>query len=428
MSERYVNTTKLDIEKGFYIGIINYKDKSGKYKKKKITTNLKERGNKKEAQKILDEATEELERQLQNDEYGKKVVEIEEDFNFLDYIEKFIENKKQQLQPEVYDGYRHGLSVMTRYFDKNLKLKDVTYKTILGFYDYLRNTRKNKNVTIKHYATILSPALRQAYRDDLIPKNPYEFLPKLKREKSKMNYYTQAEIENLFNYTDHTDIGLIVRIAAFYGFRKSEIIGLRWKSIDFDKKVITIEHKVITSKSVKVYATDTLKTFASNRTLPLFKDIESMLLARKDEVEHNKKIYGMSYNKKYLDYVFVDDMGDLMLPDRVTKTFHRIIKKNKLKYIRFHDLRHSCASLLVANGVPMKNIQEWLGHANFNTTADVYSHLDFSAKTMSANIIENALTSGNVTTNEKLEKEIVALKKLIEEKEKILNSNKNEMC
>lgn len=428
MSERFVSTTKLSVENGVYIGIINYKDKSGKYKKKKINTNLKERGNKKEAQKILDEATEEFERQLQNDDYGKKVVEVKEDFYFLDYIDKFVENKKQQLQPEVYDGYRHCFKIMTKYFNKSLKLKDVTYKTILGYYDYLRNTRKNKNVTIKHHAIILSPALREAYRDDLIPKNPYEFLPKLKREKSKMNYYSQAEIETLFNYTDNTDIGLIVRIAAFYGFRKSEIIGLRWQSIDFDKKVITIEHKVITSKSVKIYATDTLKTFASNRTLPLFKDIENMLLARKDEIEHNKKIYGQSYNSKFLDYVFVDDMGDLMLPDRVTKTFQRIIKKNELKHIRFHDLRHSCASLLVSKGVPMKNIQEWLGHANFNTTADVYSHLDFSAKEMSASVIENALTSGKEATNEELEKEIAALKKLVEEKEKMLNSNKDEMC
>ncbi len=153
-----------------------------------------------------------------------------------------------------------------------------------------------------------------------------------------------------------------------------------------------------------------------------------MLLARKDEIEHNKKIYGQSYNSKFLDYVFVDDMGDLMLPDRVTKTFQRIIKKNKLKHIRFHDLRHSCASLLVSKGVPMKNIQEWLGHANFNTTADVYSHLDFSAKEMSASVIENALTSGKEATNEELEKEIAALKKLVEEKEKMLNSNKDEMC
>lgn len=121
-------------------------------------------------------------------------------------------------------------------------------------------------------------------------------------------------------------------------------------------------------------------------------------------------------------------MGDLILPDRVTKTFQHLIKKNKLRHIRFHDLKYGCVSLLVSKGIPMKNIQEWLGHTNFNTTADVYSHLDFSAKKMSASVIENALTSGKEATNEVLEKEIAALKKLVEEKEKMLNSNKDEMC
>lgn len=161
-----------------------------------------------------------------------------------------------------------------------------------------------------------------------------------------------------------------------------------------------------------------------------------MLLARKDEIEHNKKIYGQSYNSKFLDYVFVDDMGDLMLPDRVTKTFQRIIKKNKLKHIRFHDLRHSCASLLVSKGVPMKNIQEWLGHANFNTTADVYSHLDYTAKYESAKAITTAFTKTpekpicekvyelddidepEIIENENLDNEIAELERKLEEKRK----------
>ena len=77
----------------------------------------------------------------------------------------------------------------------------------------------------------------------------------------------------------------------------------------------------------------------------------------------------------------------------MTDRFQYILKKNKLRYIRFHDLRHSCASLLVASKVPMKNVQEWLGHSNFNTTADVYSHLDYSSKYESANAIASALSS-----------------------------------
>lgn len=98
------------------------------------------------------------------------------------------------------------------------------------------------------------------------------------------------------------------------------------------------------------------------------------------------------YNYKYDEYVFVDDIGDLINPDIISNRFRTLLRKNNLKHIRFHDLRHSCASLLVASKVPMKNIQEWLGHSNFNTTADVYSHLDYSSKYESANAINQALT------------------------------------
>lgn len=258
---------------------------------------------------------------------------------------------------------------MKSYFGNKLKLKDVTYKHIEDYYTYLRTERKNKNVTIKHHAVILSPALRMAYRDDLIPKNPYEFVSKLKREKSKRNHYNVDELEELFKHTDKTKIGLAVRVAAFYGFRRSEVLGLKWNAIDLSQKTITIQHKVIVDKKI-VYAKDKLKTKASNRTLPLFPEIERLLLNRKAEIEHNKYLFGKSYNHQFEDYVFVDDDGKLIYPDYISKTFAKIIKKNKMKYITYHDLRHSCASLLAANNVSMKHIQEWLGHANFNTTAD----------------------------------------------------------
>ena len=180
---------------------------------------------------------------------------------------------------------------------------------------------------------------------------------------------------------------------------------------------------------------DKLKTTASNRTLPLLPETEKLLLERKEQIEHNKKLYGKSYNKKYLDYIFVNDIGDLINPDRVSQTFATILKKNHLKHIRFHDLRHSCASLLVANGVPMKNIQEWLGHSNFNTTADIYSHLDFSSKVQSANVISNALTkfeeqvenSKKEFEEQEIEDEIKKLEKMLEEKRQRRRKEEAEM-
>jgi integrase len=290
---------------------------------------------------------------------------------------------------------------MKLYFGKKQKLKDITYQHILSYYDYLKKERGNKNITVKHHAIILSPALRQAYRDDLISKNPYEFMPKIKKEKSKMSYYNKKELDELFKITDKTAIGLIVRIAAYYGLRRSELMGIKWSAIDFENKIISISHKVLAVEGM-VYLSDTLKTASSHRKLPLLPETKKLLIERKKEIEDNKLMYGRSYNKKYLDYVFVDDIGDIINPDYVSNKFRKLLRANNLKHIRFHDLRHSCASLLVASGVPMKNIQEWLGYSNFSTTADIYSHLDFSAKIESANIISSMLS-------EKDEKQIIGV-------------------
>ena len=195
--------------------------------------------------------------------------------------------------------------------------------------------------------------------------------------------------------------------------------------------MITIKHKVL-SVDGKLYLSDTLKTTASHRTLPLIPEIENLFIERKKEIENNQKLFGKSYNHKYDDYVFVDDIGDLFNPDQVSDRFNNILKRNHLKHLRFHDLRHSCASILVASKVPMKNIQEWLGHFNFNTTADVYSHLDYTSKFESAGAISNALTKTieqpkervedkeEIQTNkdESLDDEIEELERQLEEKRK----------
>lgn len=133
---------------------------------------------------------------------------------------------------------------------------------------------------------------------------------------------------------------------------------------------------------------------------------------------------GKCYDKRYLDYVCVDNIGRLILPNRLTHNFNKVLKKNHLRRIRFHDLRHSCASLMLANGVPMKNIQEWLGHANYSTTANIYSHLDYSSKISSANTISSVFEFNSTQkpqeeqkTKEELEKQIEVLQAKLEEKQ-----------
>lgn len=154
-----------------------------------------------------------------------------------------------------------------------------------------------------------------------------------------------------------------------------------------------------------IYAEDKLKTKSSFRTLPLIPEVRALLLETKERQENYRKLFKKSYDNTYADYVCVDEMGKLFCPNYITDHFGYLLKRYQFRKIRFHDLRHSCASLLLAHGIPMKSIQEWLGHSTFATTADTYSHLDFSSKQESAKAISAAFGKQEEPITDKPERE-----------------------
>ncbi|HBU11617.1 MAG TPA: hypothetical protein DEB31_02450 [Clostridiales bacterium] len=190
-----------------------------------------------------------------------------------------------------------------------------------------------------------------------------------------------------------------IMLATYYGLTRSEVLGLRWKSIDFEKSILRVEHKVVPETidgKLVIMASDKLKTDARRRTLPLIEVVANELKAEQEKQRLNKKMLKKAYNTKDQEYVCVDATGKLLMPNTLSKHFNLVLTKNGLRTIRFHDLRHTCASLLVANGVSMKQIQIWLGHSNYSTTADVYSHLESTAQLESANCIERVLSKTGV--------------------------------
>ena len=130
---------------------------------------------------------------------------------------------------------------------------------------------------------------------------------------------------------------------------------------------------------------DTTKSKASYRTLPLVPSIRVKLLEVQAEQERNRKLCGRAYNKADSKYIYTDALGNRIKPDYLSSEFPKFLEKQGFRRMRFHDLRHSCASLLLANGVPLKQIQEWLGHSDFGVTANTYAHLDYASKVASAN-------------------------------------------
>ena len=207
--------------------------------------------------------------------------------------------------------------------------------------------------------------------------------------------FTNLEKANLKN----TKLELAV-ILGFYGLRRSEIVGLKWDAVDFSQNTITIQYTVTSCNlngKHQIIEKKRTKNKSSRRTLPMIPALRDKLLRMKTEQEEWRRVCGRSYIKDYLEFVYVDELGDRVKPNYITHTFDKALKKHGLRKVRFHDLRHSCASLLLANGVSMKQIQEWLGHSDFGTTANIYAHLSFDSKLSSADALNFGTAFGRLT-------------------------------
>ena len=262
-------------------------------------------------------------------------------------------------------------------------------KYIQDFYQHELDRGVTAN-TVIHYHANIRKCLQYAFQIGMIRSNPADRVERPRKEKFKSEVYKAEELEQLFTAIqgDPAEFGVIM--AAFYGLRRSEIVGLKWDAIDFENKTISIQHTVVSTKVdgvVTDIARDRTKTKSSCRTLPLIPACEQMLKKMQKEQALNRKVCGKDYCTDYLDYIYVNPMGRRIRPNFLSQHFPEFLTAHDMKRICFHDLRHSCASLLYANGVSLKEIQEWLGHSDISTTSNIYTHLDFSSKVSSANAI-----------------------------------------
>ena len=371
---------------GYYYAVLNYTDSLGKRKTKWISTGLTVNGNKKRAEAILMDA-----RRNFNPEEPKV---MNGDILFADYMEKWLDIIKSSVAVPTYASYSTTVKkIVAPYFrEKEVTLKNLTAKDIQEF--YLRELERVSASSVIHYHANIHKALKYAVKIDLIDVNPADKVERPKKDRYVGSFYDADEVNALFEAAKGTKLELPILFGAFYGLRRSEAIGLKWDAIDFDQNTITIRHTVtscdLDGKRILV-AADTTKTKSSMRTLPLVPFMRERLLALREEQKENRRLCGRSYIKDYVDYVCVNEIGDLIKPHYVTESFPKLLKANGLRPVRYHDLRHSCASLLLANGVPMKQIQEWLGHSDFSTTANIYAHLDYSSKLTSADAMLNGL-------------------------------------
>lgn len=319
---------------------------------------------------------------------------------FTDFLLEWLEMMKPGIAATTYSSYSCNIkeSIVPYFIGMNLTLTDIEAnpKYIQDYYQAELAKGLSSTTVLRRHANIRK-ALQHAYKLDLIKSNPADKVEKPKTADYSVSYYNADEISKLLDYSKGDPLELPIILAAYYGLRRSEILGLKWSAVDFIGNTLTIRYTVTevslgTGKGNVIVERESTKTKSSKRTLPLVKPVRDILERIRDEQEDNRRLCGSSYNADYLDFICVNAVGDRIKPNYITQHFQLILTRHDLGKIRFHDLRHSCASLLYANGISLKEIQQWLGHSNISTTANIYTHLDYSSKLNTANAILSVLS------------------------------------
>lgn len=244
----------------------------------------------------------------------------------------------------------------------------------------VRDLTPLKPGTIHTYHRTLSAVLYRAVKWGYIKSNPAACmdLPSLKNRKAK--YLDEPDARRLLELLQAEPVKwrAIITFDLLSGLRRGEILGLRWDDVDLDAQTITIAQTSNYIPTKGVY-TDTPKTATSNRPLKLSRSAFLLLLEYKRWQDAQRKKLGDAWEDKD-GRVFTSDTGRPMFPDSVSQWFTKFVRRTGLPQVTVHSLRHTYASLMIADGTPLVVVSHKLGHAQTSTTANIYAHVIASAE------------------------------------------------
>lgn len=317
----------------------------------------------------------------------KLINELETQDTFIGYLKSWIQYKKDFIEKSTWESYCTVINKhIVPYFSKfHYKLNDIKPRHIRDYYQYMHNHGRVDGkgeglsiATLVKHSIILKGVFDEAVLDEYITVNPAARvkMPAKNVPIVKPKFLTPEQAKELLKAFENTRLYSLVYVTLSYGLRRSEVLGLRWRAIDFENNTITINHTVV--KNLTIEAKDTTKTENSMATYNLMDNVKQVLLEQKAYQDHCKEVMKTGYQDN--DYVFTWEDGKLYLPDYVTRTFQKVLKAHNLPMMRFHDLRHSTASLLYDNGMSLKDVQLWMRHSHIDTTSDIYTHITENRK------------------------------------------------
>jgi integrase len=376
-------TGSLQIKKNYYYIVLNTHDRDGNPHPKWISTGLPVKNNKRRAEALLHKTIQEYEERHYL--YSPKIP-------FIDFMREWLEALKPSIRPNTYKYYRLVIEVHLAPFFTPLKLTlaEVELRHIQAYYNHLIEKGLSPNTIVKHHSNI-HKALKYACTLQLIVYNPSDNVMLPKKERFIPGYYNLKQLGELKKAVEGDVLEPVIRLTAMYGLRRSEVCGLLWDTVDFENNTLTIRRTAVMVGTQVQYLNST-KTASSYRTLPLTEEMRGYLLSLMKMQGEEKAFLGDAYVDSSCVCRWPD--GHPIKPEYVSRRFPKLLKEFGLPHIRFHDLRHSSASLLLELGFSLKEIQEWLGHSDISTTADIYAHVQYKSKVAMAEKISAELGNG----------------------------------
>lgn len=323
------------------------------------------------------------------------------DMSFRDYSNIFIEKYCiPNVSKITIKGYRQYLKCILPLIG-DYKLTNITSFILDNMYQKIKKGQKGKllsSKTMVHYYNLVNLMFKQARKWKFIEINPNEDANRPKLHKKNRNYYNIEQAQDLLNVLSQENIKYrtIITLALVSGMRCAELCALRWSDVDFIKNTIYIDNslKVIDGEIDEERA----KTDYSVRYVYI--DIKTMELLKEYKKWQEEHILSLGDKWIGTDRIFTDIYGKNIYPCTCNKILQKVIKKYNLPHITFHELRHTCATILNGTGVDPIVVKERLGHSNVNITMDTYTHALESNKKASVDVFDKLQSNvnNNITT------------------------------
>ena len=316
---------------------------------------------------------------------------------FSEIIKCYLDIAQSSVKINTYEKYHAAAHkhIIPWFEERNIAISNITSLDIQEYCSGKLKSGLSKG-TLKYHKTVINQTFEYAiFPLKLVSNNPAAGIKIGKSRAKPLCYYEPSMLNELIAMvsSEGSQIATPVILAAYYGLRREEALGLEWSAVDFKRKTILICRTAVKTNSGTVFSYE-MKSESSLRTMPLFPAVETYLKSLYMEQRAMKAIYKKAY-PKHNDICRWPD-GRLVRPDYVTSRFRELIKKYDMPALTFHQLRHSSASLLVNEGHSLREVQEWLGHASSRST-EVYAHMFHEAKNKMAVSIGSALITPETT-------------------------------